>query len=351
MKAFDYASPATVEEAVALLGAESAAGLSGGTDLLNRMKDGVSRPKRVVYLKGVKPLGGIAPEGEGLSIGAGTKLAEVVASDAVAKQYPALRQATAEVGTPQIRNMATVGGNLLQRPRCWYYRHGFGLLGGKKEGKSLVRELEGEYAPIDVNAEGEGKGHLVRVGDNRYGAIFMTDQDALFVNPSSLAVPLIALGATATIVGPKGERTVPVAELYRVPKAEGESELAVAPGELLTKVTIPPCKGKNASYEVRQKQSHDWPIVLCSVDLEMDGDKVTKATVVLGAVAPVPHVCEPAAQALVGKAITPETAEAAGAAAIADAKPLSMNAYKVALTKVCVKRALLAAAGQRYWEA
>jgi xanthine dehydrogenase YagS FAD-binding subunit len=349
MKAFDYASPTTVAEAVALLGAESSCGLSGGTDLLNRMKDGVASPKRVVYLKAIPPLGGIAPEGEGLAIGAGTKLAAIVASEAIAKQYPALRQATAEVGTPQIRNMATLGGNLLQRPRCWYYRHGFGLLGGKKDGKSLVRELEGAYAPIDVAAAEQG-GHLVRLGDNRYSAIFMTEGDALFVNPSSLAIPLIALGATATIVGPKGERTVPVAELYRVPKAEGESELAVAPGELLTKVTIPPCKGKNASYEVRQKQSHDWPIVLCSVDLELDGEKVARAKVVLGAVAPVPHDCEPAAAAIVGKAITPETAEAAGAAAIADAKPLSMNAYKVALTKVAVKRALLAAVGQRYWE-
>lgn len=348
MKAFDYAHPSTIEEAVSLLGADAAAGLSGGTDLLNRIKDGVSSPSRVVYLKAIPPLGGIAPEGDGLTIGAGTKLAAIAANEAIAKQYPALAQATAEVGTPQIRNMATLGGNLLQRPRCWYFRQGYGLLGGKKSGQAVVSERTGAHAPIPVPAE-QG-GHLVRLGDNRYAAIFMTDQDALFVNPSSLAVPLIALGATATLVGPNGERTVPVTDLYRVPKAEGETELAIAPGELLTKVTIPPCKGKNASYEVRQKQSHDWPLVLCSVDLEFDGDNVAKAVVVLGAVAPVPLVCEPAAQAITGKAITAETADAAAAAAVASAKPLSMNAYKVALTKVAVKRALLAAVGQRYWE-
>lgn len=348
MKAFDYASPTTVEEAVALLGAESSCGLSGGTDILNRMKDGVSSPKRVVYLKAIKPLGGISSQGDGLILGAGTKLAEIVASEAIAKQYPALLQATLEVGTPQIRNMATLGGNLLQRPRCWYFRQGFGLLGGKREGATIVREASGAYAPLAAPAE-QG-GHLVRLGDNRYAAIFMTDQDALFVNPSNLAIPLIALGATATLVGPNGERTVPVADLYRVPKAEGESELGVAPGELLTKVAIPPCKGKNASYEVRQKQSHDWPLVLCSVDLEFNGDVVSQARVVLGAVAPVPIVSEPAIQAVTGKAITPEVADAAASAAVASAKPLSMNAYKVALTKVAVKRALLAAVGQRYWE-
>ncbi len=349
MKAFDYAHPSTVEDAVRLLAAESSAGLSGGTDLLNRIKDGVTNPSRVVYLKAIPPLAGISSEGDGLTLGAGTKLAEIASNQAIAKQFPALTQATAEVGTPQIRNMATLGGNLLQRPRCWYFRQGFGLLGGKKTAQAVVSEREGAGAPIGVPAE-QG-GHLVRLGDNRYAAIFLTDQDALFVNPSSLAVPLIALDASATLVGPKGERAVPVAELYRVPKAEGEIELTLAPDEVLTKVSIPPCKGKNATYEVRQKQSHDWPLVICSVDLELDGETVSKARVVLGAVAPVPLLCEPAAQAITGKAITPETADAAADAAVASAKPLSMNAYKVALTKVAVKRALLAAVGQRYWEA
>jgi xanthine dehydrogenase YagS FAD-binding subunit len=327
MNAFDFAAPTEVADALKLLGGQDAAGLSGGTDLLCRMKDYVTSPKTVVYLKDLKALAGISGDtASGLTIGAGTTLASVVDCKAVREGYPALWQSTLEVGTPQIRNMATVGGNLLQRPRCWYYRSGNGLL-GMKDGKSLVR-----------------------AGDNRYHAIFMTDGDALFVNPSSLAVPLIALGATATVVGPKGDRTVPVEELYQVPKGPDDRELKVGPGELLTKIMIPPAKGKNASYEVRQKQSHDWPIVLASVNLGMDGDKVSTAKVVLYGVAPIPWKSAAAEKAITGQAITPETAAAAGEAAIEGAKPLSMNAYKVGLTRTAVKRALLAAAGNRYWE-
>jgi xanthine dehydrogenase YagS FAD-binding subunit len=229
--------------------------------------------------------------------------------------------------------MATLGGNLLQRPRCWYYRAGNGLL-AMKDGKSLVRN-----------------------GDNRYHAIFMTDGDALFVNPSSLAVPLIALEARATIAGPGGQRTIPVEELYQVPKSEQDREHALAPGEILTKVTIPPAKGRNASYEVRQKQAHDWPLVLASVNLKLDGSQqdassltVLDSRVVIYGVAPIPWRSAGAEAVIKGKRISLQTATAAGDAAIEGAKPLSMNAYKVGLTRTSVKRALLAAVGNRYWE-
>ena len=326
MKAFEYAAPASVDEAVKLLGADDSAALTGGTDLLTRMKDYVTSPKRVVYIRDMKELSGVSDKDGGLVIGASTKLAEIVHNKTIAALFPALRQAALEVGTPQIRNMASVGGNLLQRPRCWYFRSGLGLL-GLKDGKSLVR-----------------------TGDNRYHAIFMTDGDALYTNPSSLAVPLIALGATATIRGEKGERTVPVAKLYTVPKSDKDLELTVAPGELLTKVTIPKPTGKNASYEVRQKQAHDWPIVLVSVAFAGNGSSA-HGIIIVGGVAAIPWRSEAAEAAIAGKAITEETAAAAAEAAVKDAKPLSMNAYKVALTKTAVKRALLAAVGNRYWEA
>ena len=329
MKAFEYAGPTSVDDAVKLLGgSDSSEMLSGGTDLISRMKDYVTSPKRVVYLKDIKDLAGITDSrSDGMTIGAGTTLADILENKALKTNFPALWQATLEVGTPQIRNMATVGGNLLQRPRCWYYRNGHGLL-ATKDGKSLVRE-----------------------GDNRYHSIFMTEGDALYVNPSSLAVPLIALGAKATLQGSRGERTVKVEDLYQVPKKDGDRELTIRDDEVLTKVTIPAPRGKNASYEARQKRAHDWPLVLASVCVETDGDKVSRARVVLGSVAPVPLRSEPAEKAITGKAITMETAAAAAEAAIADAKPLSMNAYKVALTRTVVKRALLAAAGNRYWEA
>jgi xanthine dehydrogenase YagS FAD-binding subunit len=327
MNAFDFAAPTSVDDAVKLLGGQNSEALSGGTDLIGRMKDYVSSPQRVVYLKDVKALGGISGDpGSGLTIGAGTLLVQILDNQAIRSSYPALWQSTLEVGTPQIRNMATLGGNLLQRPRCWYFRAGNGLL-AMKDGKSLVRG-----------------------GDNRYHAIFMTDGNALFVNPSSLAVPLIALGAKASITGPKGERMVDVEGLYQVPKGENGSEFTLAPGEILTRVMIPPARGKNASYEARQKQAHDWPLVLASVNLMMDGDKVSESRVVVYGVAPIPWRSAAAEKSITGKTITMETAAAAGEAATEGAQPLSMNAYKVSLTKTVVKRALLAAAGNRYWE-
>ncbi len=327
MNAFDFAAPTSLEDAVKLLDGQNTVALSGGTDLLGRIKDQVTVPRRVVYLKDIKASSGISGDARsGLSIGAGTLLAAIVEHKAIRDAYPALWQSTTEVGTPQIRNMATLGGNLLQRPRCWYFRAGNGLL-AMKDGKSLVRG-----------------------GDNRYHAIFMTEGDALYVNPSSLAVPLIALGATATVKGPKGERTVPVEDLYQVPRTDKDSELSVASGELLTKVMIPPARGKNASYEVRQKQAHDWPLVLASVNLTLDGDRVSTSRIVIYGVAPIPWRSGAAEKSITGKPVTLETAAVAGEDATEGAMPLSMNAYKVSLTRTAVKRALLAAVGKRYWE-
>ena len=328
MKAFEYAAPTTVDEAVKLLGARGATALSGGIDLIGRMKDYVASPERVVYLKDIKELAAISGDSKssGLTIGAGTRLTDVVANAEVRAAYPALWQATVEVGSPQIRNMATVGGNLLQRPRCWYFRAGHGLL-GMQDGKSLVR-----------------------AGDNRFHSIFMTDGDALFVSPSSLAVALCALDAQVSITGPKGARTVKAEELYRVPKRETDSEIAIEPGELLTKVTIPAAKGKNATYEARHKQAQDWPIVLASAGIMLDGDVVTSARIFIYGVAPVPYRATAAENTITGKRISLETAALAGEAAAAGAAPLSMNAYKVPLTTTVVKRALLGAIGNRYWE-
>jgi xanthine dehydrogenase YagS FAD-binding subunit len=216
MRAFEYASPASVEDALrALADSKGAEALSGGTDLISRLKDDVGNPSRVVYLKEIKSLAGIRDNNGGLEIGAGTRLADLVADKKVGELYPALRQATLEVGTPQIRNMATVGGNLCQRPRCWYFRNGFGLL-GMKDGKSLVRQ-----------------------GDNRYHAIFRTEGNALFVSPSSLAVPLIAVGASATIQGKNGKRTIKLEELYQVPETNDDRELTIEADELVSAGRVP----------------------------------------------------------------------------------------------------------------
>ena len=325
MRQFEYTAPQTTQQAIGLLGQNWAQAqvLAGGTDLLALMKDDVQSPKRVVNIKMIPGLDGIQYNATGgLKIGALTKLASVADNADVQKNYPMIAYAFDEAASPQIRYMATVGGNLCQRPRCWYFRNGFGLL-AMKDGKSMVVE-----------------------GDNRYHAIIGNNGPAKFVTPSTIAPALIAHGAKVRIVGPSGQREVELAKLYRTPQAENEREHDLKPNEVVTEIIIPPANGaKAAQYEVRQKQAFDWPLSLASVVLSMDGNTIKQASVVLGAVAPVPWVSQEAAQALAGKPLNEKTAEAAGEAAVSVAKPLSRNGYKVQLTRTAVKRAILQAGG------
>jgi len=218
--------------------------------------------------------------------------------------------------------VGTVGGDLCQRPRCWYYRSGYGLL-AMQNGKSMVTE-----------------------GDNRYHAIFGNAGPAYFVNPSSFAPALIALGAKVRIVGPQGSREIPLAEFFRTPAAAGEKENALAPNEILAEILVPPAaRVRNATYEVRQKEALDWPLSAAAVALEMDGKTVKSARVVLGHVAPVPWAAKDAEALLAGKTVTEALADQVGEAAVKGAKPLSRNGYKVRLARVAVKRAILRAAG------
>ncbi len=217
--------------------------------------------------------------------------------------------------------MGTVGGDLCQRPRCWYYRSGFGLLGQDPSGKSLPLE-----------------------GDNRYHAILGNQGPAYFVSPSSLAPALIALGATVRIFGPKGAREVPVEKFFLVPKAASEREHDLRPNEILTEVRVPLPSGASATYEVREREALDWPLASASVVLESSGGKVQSARVVLGHVAPAPWPSAEAEAALAGRAVSEEVAEAAGEAALKGARALSGNAYKIRLARVAVKRAVLEAA-------
>lgn len=321
MDAFAYARPRTVDAAVQLLSAGDAAVLAGGTDLLSLLKDGVERPRRLVSLLAIPELRRIEDTPEGLVIGATATLAELRAHPRVAAEYPALAHAIDGVRSPQIRNMGTVGGELLQRPRCWYYRSGFGLL-ALRDGESMVV-----------------------AGDNRYHAIF-GDGPAHFVSASSLAPALVALGAKVRLRA-GGEREVTLASLYRAPRGDSEREVEIEANEVMTAVLLPPARGaRSATYEVRERESLDWPLAAAAVVLWLRGEDVREARVVLGHVAPTPRNAAAAAAVLVGGPLTEERAAAAGAAAVADAKPLRHNAYKVQLTSVAVKRAALRAAGR-----
>jgi xanthine dehydrogenase YagS FAD-binding subunit len=324
MEAFSYASPATLAEATKLLGASwsDAQVLAGGTDLISLMKDYIVSPKTVVNIKNIKELGGVAKGAHGLRIGATATFDEIANSPAVRAEYGSLRTAVLGITSPQIRNMGTAGGDLCQRPRCWYFRNGYGLL-AMKDGKSLVPD-----------------------GENKYHAIF-GGGPAYFVSASSLGPALVALGASVTIVGPSGKRSVDAAKFFIAPPDENTREVDLKPNEILTEILVPSALGvKNATYEIREREAIDWPMAAASVALKMAGGKVSSAKVVLGHVAPTPWDAAKAGEYLAGKTIDEATAEEAGKLAVEGAQPLSQNKYKVQLAKVAVKRAVLTAAGR-----
>jgi xanthine dehydrogenase YagS FAD-binding subunit len=324
MKSFEYASPTSTEQAVSLLAREwgQAEILAGGTDLLALMKDDIVAPRRLVNIKGITHLEGVSADARGLRIGALTRLSDLAGHAEIQRGYPALAEALIESASPQIRNMATLGGNLCQRPRCWYFRNGFGLLPEDETGKELIAQ-----------------------GENRYHAILGNDGPAKFVSPSTIVPALIAYGATLKLESPKGRRELPLEEFYRIPTTEAEREHNLQPYELVTEVSLPPAKYASAAhYEIRHRQAFDWPLAVAAVVLRMNGRHVQSARIVMGQVAPVPWLAQEAAQALTGKIVSAETAKLAAAAAVRNAKPLSQNAFKVRLARVAVERAILKAA-------
>jgi xanthine dehydrogenase YagS FAD-binding subunit len=322
MKSFEYAAPATLKEATALLSDKwgETEIMAGGTDLVTSLKQQLTAPSRVVSLRNISEIKGLQTADKTLRIGATTTLGELAADKTVKEHFPALVTAAQGVGSPQLLAVGTVGGDLCQRPRCWYYRNGFGLF-GKDGNTSLVRE-----------------------GDNRYHAIFGNDGEALFVCPSSLGPALVALGATVVVAGPKDKRKVPAAEFFRTPKNAEERETALKPNEILAEIELPIGALKNATYEVRHRHGLDWPYATASVAFQLKGGAVSDARVVLGHVAPVPWPAPDAAKALSGAKADAASAAKCGEAAAQGAKPLSKNGYKIQLVKVAVKRAVLAAA-------
>jgi xanthine dehydrogenase YagS FAD-binding subunit len=324
MRAFEYVSPTSKEQVASLLG-QDAAILAGGTDLLALMKDDIVTPARLVNIKEIGVLRGISDSpGSGLRIGALATLGELAEAKSALASYPALIESANEAASPQIRNLATIGGNMCQRPRCWYFRNGMGLLPTTSDGKSMVVE-----------------------GDNRYAAILGNDGPAYFVSPSTIAPVLIAYGAKVRLYSAKapgsGVRELALEKFFVIPKSANELEHDLRPGEMVIEIVVPPPAQnlKVANYEVRQKAAFDWPLATATVALEMSGNTVSRARVVLGHVAPVPWVSSEAANELGGKTISEETAKAAAEAALASAKPLRQNKYKITLAKVAVKRAIL----------
>ncbi len=327
MKAFAYVNPTSEKDAIAALKTDGLVlPLAGGQDLLARMKDYITQPDRIVNVKNALDTTIAATPNGGLRIGAAVKLVDLAANAQVRRLYPAVIEAAGLVGTPQIRHQGTVGGNINQRPRCWYFRN-----------EEFVCYKKG------------GSRCFAVAGENQYHAIFGNEGPSHIVHPSSLAVPFVAYGARFRIAGPSGEREVAAADYFTMPTLQNVlKENVLADDELFTHVILPaPGAVKTGHYEVRYKQSRDWPLAFTTVVLGMNGNTIRSARVVLGAVAPVPWRSEDAEQALVGKPLDAETAAAAGDAAVKAAKPLSGNAYKIQITKTAVKRAVMQAAGLR----
>ncbi|HXH12042.1 MAG TPA: FAD binding domain-containing protein [Alphaproteobacteria bacterium] len=331
MRPFDYTSPTTVDEAMTLLGQNghdyghgigSLAGvqpLAGGTDLLTLMKADVAAPSQLVNIKGLAGLPrGVRDTPQGLTLGALTTLTEIETHAIIRQRYPLLAQAAAVAATPQLRNMATLGGNLLQRPRCWYFRHR--LLDCWLKG--------GEVCPA---YDGENQFHALFGGGPCYA-----------VHPSDLAPALLAVDAQIGLQGRQTARVCPVAEFFAVPEEDHRRETRIGRDELLLSVLLPPLPAGTRTLYLKAMDRKVWAFALVSVaaSLRLDGSRVAEVHLVLGGVAPIPWRASVAEQELLGAEVGDDLFARAADAALSGAEPLRHNAYKVPLVKSLIRRAL-----------
>ncbi len=321
MNRFEFARATSVAEALSLAADKPGSVLkAGGIDLLDHVKERLLEPPRLVDLKAVPGLRDVTAEpGGGIRIGPLVTLAQVAAHAQIRGAHAALAQACGEAASPQIRTVATIGGNLLQRPRCWYYR--LASYRCLKKGGAVCYAVGGE---------------------NRYHAIF-AEGACHAPHPSSAAMGLTALGASLVFQSGRGTRTVSAEQFFTIPEGDPQRENTREPDEILTAIRLPAAPGVRSTYaSVRQKAAFDWPLVSTAVALRIDGGIVREARIVLGAVAPVPLRSAPAERALGGGRLDDARVEAAANAAVATARPLSENGYKVELAKVLLGRTLAA---------
>ena len=325
MNRFAVITPADLGSATREIGKPDHVALAGGVDLLDLLKQNIVAPTTLVNLKGLKGLDAIdvATDG-GLKIGPLVKLHALATHPLIREKYAALADSANEAATPQIRNLATVGGNLLQRPRCWYFRH------------------------PDVHCLKKGGERCYAVGGlNRYHAI-LGGGPSFIVHPSNLAPALIALGASVQLAGPAGRRSIELEQFFTLPKIDPSRENVLQASEVITEIVVPapPVDSRSVYLEAREKQSFDWPLVSVAAVVATDHGRVARtARIVMGAVAPIPWRAPQAEQVIVGARVNYELATRAADAALAGAAPLSENGYKVPIAKALVRRAILRAVG------
>ena len=294
---------------------------AGGIDLLDLMKEGLVNPSTIVNIRNIPGLDKIEyNDKDGLKIGANVTLAELENNAIVKEKFLALHQSITHAGTPQLRNSATLGGNLAQRTRCWYFRS------------------------FDHQCYRKGSGTcFAQEGENEFHAI-MNNQTCASVHSSSVATALKAFNTTVEIAGTNGKtRSIDIEKFFVHPETDSRTENVLASNELITGITIPAVDENVKSYYIKQgaRESHDWAIADVAVVLEISGGQCKNAEIVLGAAAPVPIKAVDAANKLKGKAINESIAESVGKASMKGATPLANNAYKVPIFKSIVKRAIL----------
>ncbi len=325
MHSISYDRARDVAHAIELAGQPGAKFIGGGTNLLDLYKSGVERPLKLVDV-GRLPLAGIValPDG-GLRIGATASNTAAANHPLVRERYRLLSDALLNGASSQLRNMATVGGNLLQRTRCYYFTDP--MLG-------------------PCNKRTPGAGCAARDGYNRIHAILGASEQCIATNPSDMNVALCALDAVVRLQGPNGERTVPLADFHRLPEERPQDDTVIAAGELITAVDLPPPRFTAHHYlKVRDRASYEFALVAVAVALELDGATVRDARVVLGGVAHKPWRSQQAEDVLRGQPLTDDTLRRAGDAAVQGAQPLEHNAFKVELARRAVERALRIAGG------
>ena len=329
MKTFDYVRPATVREAVAAASAPGAAYLAAGTNLLDLMKGGVSRPDRLVDITHLPDLDRIEDlAAGGVRIGALVRNADLARDQAFARRYPAVAEALLSGASAQLRNAATVGGNLLQRTRCAYFYD--------------VASACNKRAP--------GSGCDARGGDNRLHAILGWSENCIATHPSDFCVPLVALDAVVEIEGKTGRREIPLDMFHRLPGETPERESVLEPGEMIVAVRLPAEAARFAAHarylKVRERTSYAFAVVSAAAALRFEDGKIAEARLALGGVAPKPWRAREAEQMLAGAPAGEPLFRRAAEAALAEAKASGDNAFKIELARRIVVRALsLAAAG------
>jgi len=325
MNNFEYALPSKVEEVFEYLKSGETMIKAGGVDIIDLMKEELIAPRRLVNIRILEALNYIKEDaGRGLLIGPTVLLADLAADKLVQSSFKAIAQAAGGVGTPQLRNMATLAGNLCQRPRCWYFRN-----------KSFPCSRKGGDTCFSLD------------GENQYHAIFGNSDGCAIVHPSGTAVALMALDAQVQISNGIENRTVQIENFFVTPAQDITRENILVKGELITEITIPISMKKYSSYYCKQKekQAFDWPIADVAVALQLSGKKCKDARIVLGSAAPVPLRVKTAEDILKSTTITRISAQKAADIALQEATPLELNKYKVQVFKAVIYRTLCWAAG------